>query len=95
MYFIGNLFGYNFFPDVLTIQIKTEVKYLKDDNYYSNNVIVFNTPFSKATNNKNDTTNIKAIKVTITSPNDPMKEIVLQAFSCNIGAAPLKDRVFP
>jgi len=78
----------------LNISIATIVNYIEDNNTYSQQDIVFNNPFKYPSSDPNST-NIKAISVTITSTNDPNKRIVLRAFSCNIGATRLDDRVFP
>jgi len=73
-----------------TINISTAVYYISDNTTYSNNSVVFNNPFS---NISNKSTNIKTIKVTITSMNDD-KKIVFNGFSCNIGAQELRRRDF-
>jgi Tfp pilus assembly protein PilV len=73
------------------VNISTMVYYIPDNANYSSSSVVFNNPFS---NKANRSTNIKAIKVTITSPNDTNKKIVLNGFSCNIGSQKLRRRDF-
>jgi len=73
-----------------TIKISTSVYYISDSTNYSTSTVTYNNPL----NNPNaQSTNIKAIKVTITSTNDN-KFIVLNGFSCNIGAQKLRRRDF-
>jgi type II secretory pathway pseudopilin PulG len=78
------------FKDI-NITIATAVKYINDSNTYSNSTIAFNNPFN---NLSASSSNIKAITVSITSSINPNKKIVFKAFSCNIGASKLKERIF-
>jgi len=73
------------------INIATSVFYISDKTAYNNvSTVIFNNPFNTP---NNISTNIKAIKVDITSANDK-KFISLKAFSCNIGAQRLRRRDF-
>jgi len=73
------------------ITITTNVNYISDANSYNNTNISFDNPFDT---NVTNSTNIKSIIITVQSTFDPSKKIVLKAFSCNIGATKLKERVF-
>ncbi len=78
--------------------ITTAVTYSSDapsGSGYNTSTIVFN-PFNPISGS-DDTTNIKSIKVTLTSvsgADELEKNIVLQAFSCNIGGQQLEERRF-
>jgi len=74
----------------ININIATTINYISDNTIYSNNIVIFNNPFNTISTKS---TNIKAIKVTITSSNDN-KNIILNGFSCNIGAQKLNRRDF-
>lgn len=80
-----------------TININTAVSYITDGGSYapnSSNEITFSPNFSSS---PGDTTNIKRITVTLTSTADIdelEKNIVLNAFSCNIGATEFEERSF-
>ncbi len=82
-----------------TIKINTAVSYMSDTptsgNYTPNgsNIITFDFNSTSA----GGTTNIKRITVTLTNPTGPAeldKNIVLNAFSCNIGSTELEERSF-
>ncbi len=76
------------------IQLSTKVNYIADASNpvnYNSNSINFDNPFA---NKINQSTNIKAITLTLTSPNDKNKKIVLRAFSCNIGSSTLREKKF-
>ncbi len=75
-----------------TVSLDISVDYISDINNYNNQNIFFNNPFNII---NNDSTNIKAITLTLTSINNRNKKIILKAFSCNIGASKLKERIFP
>jgi len=78
----------------ITIKIETKIAYIDDtpNPNFDNITITYNNPFDK---DMNISTNIKKIKLTLTSNNDKSKKIVLQSFSCNIGSGVLKERIFP
>ena len=78
----------------ITIRMETEVSYINDaaNPNFDNKIITFNNPFNNVINKS---TNIKKIKLTLTSNNDPDKKVVLNSFSCNIGSGKLNDRVIP
>jgi len=77
-----------------TVEIATSVKYVSDTaNYTKNFAYDFN-----YTSAPGDTTNIKAIKVTLTSSSNEKeleKEISMYAFSCNIGSYNYAKRRLP
>jgi len=78
------------------IDIKTTVSYIKDIYIlppitYNKKDIFFPDPFNYPSTQP---TNIKSIKVVLTSRNDPNKKVVLRAFSCNIGSSRLKEKKF-
>jgi Tfp pilus assembly protein PilV len=73
-----------------TLTLSSSVTYISDNANYNQTTINFN-PFGI---NSAQSTNIKEITVTLTSPNDPDKTIILKGFSCNIGSAKIKERVF-
>ena len=80
----------------LLIQIDTTVVYINDsaDSGYDKQTVQFNNPFD-STKIETESTNIKMITLKLSSPkNDPSKQIVLRAFSCNIGSKKLKERLF-
>ncbi len=80
-----------------TVSIGTSILYVDDNTSsgnYNANTITFN-PFSTTSTG---TTNIKQIKVTLTSTNSAQelqKTINLNAFSCNIGGYDYERRVMP
>jgi len=82
-----------------TVNIHTDVNYLFDSTtgsttYRSSSAISYDPSF---TNDPGDTTNIKHIRVTLTSTSGTSelnKNIVLDAFICNIGATQLAERRF-
>ena len=74
-----------------SITLYTQVKYVSDKTNYKLAHITFNNPFDT---NVPNSSNIKLITLTITSPNDPNKFIIFRAFSSNIGAAKIKERLF-
>ena len=73
-----------------TVDINTSVFYISDKTNYANSTVTFDNPIA---NKANKSSNIKAIKVTITSKNDD-KMIVFNGFSCNIGSQKLRRRDF-
>jgi len=77
------------------ISITTTINYVADANgNFSSQSISYNPNLSTPATG---TTNIKTIKVTLTSTsgvNELKKTIVLRAFSCNIGAIELAEREF-
>jgi len=73
-----------------TISISTLVYYIPDSATYANSIVTFDNPFNTP---QVQSSNIKAIKVTISSNNDD-KYIVFNGFSCNIGAQTLRRRDF-
>lgn len=80
-----------------TVKINTAVRYISDTvtGGYAQSTIVFVPGRTSATG----TSNIKEIVVTLTSTDTAnadvlAKNIVLRAFSCNIGAYRLKERIF-
>ena len=79
-----------------TVNINTAVTYVSDSvtGGYSQSTITY-TPFTATAG----TTNIKSITVTLTSTDTAnadvlKKEIILRAFSCNIGGYELEEKVF-
>lgn len=80
-----------------SISIATEVAYISDvpeGGSYNVDKIVFNPNFSEVSK---VSTNIKRIKVTLTSTSgvkELNKSIVFNAFTCNIGSAILEERTF-
>jgi len=90
----------DYVEDSTTININTAVTYINDGpgggSYLdptADRGITFNNPFSSASVGS---TNIKHIQVTLTSsgPDELDKEIVLNAFSCNIGGYRLEEKDF-
>ena len=82
------------YVETATINIGTAVAYTEDNVTagYSQNIITY-VPFTASANS----TNIKSITVTLTSTSgvaDLNKNIVLRAFSCNVGGYEFKERVF-
>ena len=77
-----------------TIEIKTDINYISDkptnSASYNLSKIDFDNPFS---NIQKQSTNIKMITVKLSSKNSK-NSIILNAFSCNIGSARLKERKF-
>jgi len=78
-----------------SIQLNTSVNYINDsaDSGYDKQSVSYNNPFNP-TKIENKSTNIKLIIVTLRSQNENDKQIVLKAFSCNIGRSKLKERFF-
>jgi len=79
-----------------SLQLTISVNYLLDTptNNYQQASITYSQPFSQTTNN---TTNIKAVTVTATSGSHDTElntNVVLRAFSCNIGSYTLKEGRF-
>ena len=80
-----------------TINIRTSLAYIgasPTSSTFQQNVIAFNPAFSASAG---DTTNIKRIRVVLTSTsgeNELSKNIILNAFVCNIGATQLVERDF-
>lgn len=83
----------------LSIQLNTRVRYISDaptngsPPTFNKSVVDFDNPFD-ASKIKTNSTNIKSIQVTLKSTNDSKKEVILRAFSCNIGSSKLKERKF-
>jgi len=82
-----------------SISMNTQVSYVKDTptsgDYNTSETISLDDPFSTAA--PNATSNIKAIRITLTSTSgieELNKTIVLNAFSCNIGTYDLEERNF-
>ncbi len=78
-----------------SISIATSINYIDDNSTpsgYSSHTLSFSNPFTSISTTQS--TNIKAITLTLTSTNDSSKKIVLKAFSCNIGSQRLKEREF-
>jgi len=73
-----------------TVNISTLVYYIPDSATYASSTVIFNNPFNTS---QVESSNIKAIKVTISSSNDN-KYIVFNGFSCNIGSQVLRRRDF-
>ncbi|MDQ7084287.1 MAG: type II secretion system protein [Sulfurovum sp.] len=88
------------YSEKTTININTAVSYISDTldtGDYNQNIITF-TPFTQSIT-VNNSSNIKSITVTLTSTDTNNsdifgKNIVLRAFSCNIGAYELEERNF-
>ena len=76
----------------ISITMNVKVAYILDSNNYSATSINFDNPFNNIS--ATQSTNIKAITLQITSSNDPTKNIIFRAFSCNIGAGEIKERLF-
>jgi len=75
-----------------TIDINTAISYSNDTATYNSSNIAYD-PFASATGS----TNIKSITVTLTSTSgveELDKEIILRAFSCNIGGYKLEEKDF-
>lgn len=81
-----------------TININTTIRYISDtaNPNYNSNTLVFSPDFTSGTIAAATSTNIKRITVTLTStgPVELRKEIILHAFSCNIGGYKLEEREF-
>ena len=79
----------------LKIKLDTTVVYINDsaNGGYNLQTVQFDNPFD-STKVETQPTNIKLITLKLTSENEPNKEIVLRAFSCNIGSKKLKERLF-
>ena len=110
--FIGNIPLVNIevaavdYVENITINIATAVAYTRDApigvpaGWYSSGTAIAHTPFTANGNpigiGVNNTSNIKAITVTLTSAHADQvalgKTIILRAFSCNIGGYDLKTR---
>jgi len=87
----------------INISIATTVNYIVDtsdtgagDNWNNTAALAFNTPFTPDTTG---TTNIKRVSITLTSNSSVAeladKEIVFNAFSCNVGSYKLERRELP
>ena len=79
------------------IDINTTVTYINDiyilpPKTFNKNVIFFADPFDYPSTTQS--TNIKYIQVILGSDNDKTKQVVLKAFSCNIGSSRLKEKKF-
>lgn len=78
-----------------SLQLATAISYINDGSGYSSSGMNFNSPFGSAA--PGGTSNIKAISTTITSGSHDAElgtNIILKAFSCNIGTYQLKERSF-
>jgi hypothetical protein len=74
-----------------TLTMDSNISYMSDTASYNTNSITFNADTTTVA----DTSNIKHIKVTLTSDSgvkELSKKIILHAFSCNIGAYTLEER---
>ncbi len=84
--------------DNTTIRIDTKVRYINHTSVYNTDTISFSPDFTAAgTTTSATSTNIKRITVTLTSvgaPEELDKEIILHAFSCNIGGYKLEEKDF-
>lgn len=81
------------YVETTTINIAREVQYSSDTADYNQATIMFD-PFTAS---GGGTTNIKSITVTLTSTSgldELEKEIILRAFSCNIGGYKLEEKDF-
>ncbi|SFV55227.1 hypothetical protein MNB_SV-6-1904 [hydrothermal vent metagenome] len=85
------------YAETTTVSMATEVAYMDDapqSGGYNSKTITYNPDFNETLSH---TSNIKRIKITLTSSSsiaELNKTIVLNAFSCNIGAAQLEERSF-
>lgn len=80
------------YVETATIDINRTVAYIDDNASYNSSSITYN-PFGSSTGS----TNIKSITVTLTSSSgleELDKEIILRAFSCNIGGYKLEKKDF-
>ena len=90
----------DYVEDNTTINIATEVRYISDTANYTtptSGVMTFNPDFTgTGATASTASTNIKRITVTLTSsgPAELNKNIVLHAFSCNIGGYRLEEKDF-
>ncbi len=75
-----------------SIYMLSQVYYISDEVDYDQESITYN-PFSASISFRGST-NIKRVFVRLFSNNDPDKTIILKAFSCNIGSAKLKEKLF-
>lgn len=87
----------DYVQDATTININTAVKYISDNSTYNSSDITFSPAFlSTGTTSAATSTNIKRITVTLTNkagvPEELDKEIILHAFSCNIGGYKLEEK---
>ncbi len=87
----------DYVEDNTTIRINTTVRYI-DDSTTTGSTITFDPDFTSAGSTASTaSTNIKRITVTLTSvgaPAELTKEIILHAFSCNIGGYKLEEKDF-
>ena len=88
----------DYVEDNNTININTTVKYISDTANYNTGTLTFSPDLntSSGTTSAASSTNIKRITVTLTSsgPAELDKNIVLHAFSCNIGGYHLEEKDF-
>jgi len=85
----------DYVEDNTTIRINTEVRYISDSTT-TGSTITFDPDFITA-GSTTTSTNIKRITVKLTSvgaPAELTKEIILHAFSCNIGGYKLEEKDF-
>ena len=89
----------DYVEDATTIKINTTVRYINDSSTYNpttGGAITFSPDFtSPGSTSSTASTNIKRITVTLTSeggPDELEKEIILHAFSCNIGGYKLEEK---
>ena len=79
--------------ETTTIDIDRTVLYSSDTANYDSTTVTYNPTFTSS----GDTSNIKSIIVTLTSTSgedELEKEIILRAFTCNIGGYKLEEREF-
>ncbi len=87
----------DYVEDNATIRINTKVRYITDSSTYNSGTISFSPDFDPTSGSTTATTNIKRITVTLTSAGAPAelnKNIILHAFSCNIGGYKLEEKDF-
>lgn len=87
----------DYIEDSATLRINTTVRYISDTADYNANTLTFSPDFNTSTGTISfaSSTNIKRITVNLTSvgaPDELQKEIILHAFSCNIGEYNLEER---
>jgi hypothetical protein len=86
----------NYIETGADINMSINVAYISDEANYDKAATIFD--FNTEALTGNDTSNIKMIEVKLTSANHNVgeldKEIVLRAFSCNIGEYRLEERSF-
>ena len=89
----------DYVEDNTTIRINTKVRYITHSVNYNSGTISFSPDFdpTNGTTSSASSTNIKRITVTLTNVGAPAelnKNIILHAFSCNIGGYKLEEKSF-